>query len=119
MKEELKELKKEKSKRSFMLSREAIALLYEMKYKVDQNADLSSIVDNAIKEYCNKREHGLCDICGHIGYVKQTIYKYDVQCSCCSTSPYHMQSVHSCEKCEPKEPTFIHLKLKAINEVEK
>ena len=55
-KEENNKIVKEgKIKRSFMLNRKTIENLYELKYKIEPNKDLSSLVDEAIREYYNNR----------------------------------------------------------------
>lgn len=63
-----------------------------------------------------EQESGTCETCQHFGPISRKYYYYDVKCDCCgNVKNQHFEIVRHCEKCEPKSPEIIKVKMKPVN----
>ena len=46
--------------------------------------------------------HGTCSICGKVGPLRVTDFRYNIKCAC--HSPYHVIRIEHCKDCVPVEP---------------
>ena len=57
-----------------------------------------------------EQEHGKCDVCGVIGPLTRTYFRYDVKCECHNNS--HFELIRHHKDCTPKEPEYTKVSFK-------